>query len=54
LAGGIFGIDIAAGVPACSDQDNDLVSLPDSAMFSPISHPIVAEDVEKYHVPYKS
>lgn len=30
LAGSVFGIDVAAGVPACRDQDNDLVSLSDS------------------------
>ncbi|KYM75793.1 hypothetical protein ALC53_13857 [Atta colombica] len=30
LAGGVFGINVAAGVPACRDQDNDLVSLSDS------------------------
>lgn len=34
LAGGVFGIDVAAGVPACRDQDNDLVSLPDSPAYS--------------------
>lgn len=35
LAGGVFfGIHVAAGMPACRDQDNDLVSLSDTLTFS--------------------